>query len=135
MNTIKLKKDRSLIIIIGLLDAILWVSVFAMMILASSDGYLTAVLLLAVFAVLLTAATRSIARWKLLFDEEGVTYTPMMGRTKKLAYREILRVTIGQGYIIYDRNGGKWAVFADDSPGALKAINLMKAAGIKMDLY
>lgn len=135
MNTIKLRKDRNIVIVLCLLDAILWIALFATLILGSTGGFELQILFSAAAAVLLAAATRSIARWKLMFDENGVSCTPMIGRTKRLAYGEILRITIGQGYVIYDQSGSKWAVFADDSANALQAINLMKSAGVKVDLF
>ena len=52
-----------------------------------------------------------------------------------MIYCEITRVTIGQGYVIYDLSGSKWAAFADDSPNALQAIELMKTKGVKVDLF
>lgn len=135
MDTIKLKKDLTLTVILYILDAIIWIAVIAIPFLSDSpDDYLLSAFF-GVFAILLTAAVRSVTRWKLVFDGEGVTYTPMIGAAKRLAYREISRITIGQGYVIYDPSGSKWAVFADDSPNALKAIDLMKANGVKVDLF
>lgn len=135
MDTIRLHKNRSLTVIICVLDVIIWIAVIAILFLGESpDDYLLSAFF-GVFAIFLTAAICSIARWNLVFDGEGVTYTPMIGAAKRLAYREILRVTIGQGYIIYDSSGSKWAVFADDSTNAMNALNLMKAKGVKVDLF
>lgn len=137
MNTIKLQRNRSMTIILYLFVAIFWIVDLALLFLSitGESEYLLQALLFVVFAILLTAAVRSITRWKLVFDEESVTLTPMIGRAKKLAYREISRITIGQGYVIYDPAGSKWAVFADDSPSALQAIDLMKTKGVKVDLF
>lgn len=137
MNTIKLKKQLSLIVILYLFVIIFWIVDLALLFISVTGEYeyLLQALLFAAFAVLLTAAVHSIARWKLVFDDEGITYTPMIGRAKKITYREITRVTIGQGYVIYDPSGSKWAAFADDSANAAQAINLMKAKGVKVDLF
>lgn len=97
--------------------------------------YLLQVIFFALFGAILMVPTRAISRWKLVFDGEGITYVPMVGAQKKLTYHEIHRVTIGQGYVIYDMSGGKWAAFADDSPSALQTLNLMKAKGVRVELF
>ena len=137
MNIIKLKKSRSITVVLYLFVTIFWIVDLALLFISitGESEYLLQALLFVIFAILLTAAVRSITRWKLVFDEEGVTYTPMIGHAKKLTYREISRITIGQGYVIYDSAGSKWAVFADDSPSALQAIELMKTKGVKVDLF
>lgn len=137
MNTIKLRRNRSMTILLYLFVAIFWIVDLALLFISitGESEYLLQALLFVVFAILLTAAVRTVTRWKLVFDEEGVTYTPMIGRAKKLAYREISRITIGQGYVIYDPAGSKWAAFADDSANALQAIELMKTKGVKVDLF
>ena len=137
MNTIKLRRNRSMTIVLYLFVAIFWIVDLALLFISitGESEYLLQALLFVVFAILLTVAVRTVTRWKLVFDEEGVTYTPMIGRAKKLAYREISRITIGQGYVIYDPAGSKWAVFVDDSPNALQAIELMKTKGVKVDLF
>ena len=137
MNTIKLQRNRSLTIVLYLFVAIFWIVDLALLFLSitGESEYLLQALLFVVFAILLTVAVRTVTRWKLVFDEEGVTCTPMIGHAKKLTYREISRITIGQGYVIYDPAGSKWTVFADDSPNALQAIELMKTKGVKVDLF
>lgn len=137
MNTIKLRRNRSMTIVFYLFVAIFWIVDLALLFISitGESEYLLHALLFVLFAILLTVAVRTVTRWKLVFDEEGVTYTPMIGRAKKLAYREISRITIGQGYVIYDPASSKWASFADDSPNALQAIDLMKTKGVKVDLF
>ena len=137
MNTIKLQRNRSLTIVLYLFVAIFWIVDLALLFISitGESEYLLQALLFVLFAILLTVAVRTVTRWKLVFDEEGVTYTPMIGRAKKLSYPEISLITIGQGYVIYDPAGSKWAAFADDSPNALQAIELMKTKGVKVDLF
>lgn len=139
MNTIKLQKRSGILNICYVLVAIIWIATVFTLVYSYVDGslrdYLLQVFIFTLVGIFLTAAVCAISRWKLVFDEEGVTYVPMAGAQKRITYREIQRVTIGQGYIIYDSAGSKWVAFADDSSGALQALNLMKARGVRVDLF
>lgn len=139
MNTIKLQKNRGIVNLCYVLVAIIWIATIFTLVYSYVDGslrdYLIQVFVFTLVGALLTVGTYAIGRWKLVFDEEGVTYVPMAGAKKRLSYREIQRVTIGQGYVIYNPSGSKWVAFADDSPGALQALNLIKARGVRVDLF
>lgn len=139
MNTIKLQKRSGIHNICYVLVAIIWIATIFTLVYSYVDGslrdYLLQVFIFTLVGIFLTAGVCAISRWKLVFDEEGVTYVPMAGAQKRLTYREIQRVTIGQGYVIYDSSGSKWVAFADDSSGALQALNLMKARGVRVDLF
>ena len=139
-NPIKLRKSRGIVIFLYVLVAVIWLCIIGMVVFGfMEEGRLGEGLLnggiFTVFNIFLTTFTCAIGRWKLVFDGEGITCTPMFGAQKRLAYREILRVTIGQGYVIYDSSGSKWIAFGDDSSGAAQAIDLMKAKGVRVDLY
>lgn len=139
MNTIKLQKRSGTLNICYVLVAIIWIAAVFTLVYSYVDGslrdYLLQVFIFTLVGIFLTAGVGAISRWKLVFDEEGVTYVPAVGAKKRLTYREIQRVTIGQGYVIYDSSGSKWVAFADDSSGALQALNLMKARGVRVDLF
>ena len=139
MNTIKLQKRSGILNICYVLVAITWIATIFTLVYSYVDGslrdYLLQVFIFTLVGIFLTAGVCAISRWKLIFDEEGVTYVPMAGTQKRLTYREIQRVTIGQGYVIYDSSGSKWVAFADDSSDALQALNLMKARGVRVDLF
>lgn len=139
MNTIKLQKRSGILNICYVLVAIIWIATVFTLVYSYVDGslrdYLLQTFIFTLIGAFLTAGVCAIGRWKLVFDEEGVTYVPMAGAQKRLTYREIQRVTIGQGYVIYDQSGSKWVAFADDSSGALQALNLMKARGVRVDLF
>ena len=139
MNTIKLQKRSGILNICYVLVAIIWLATVFTLVYSYVDGslrdYLLQTFIFALIGIFLTVSVCAISRWKLVFDEESVTYVPMAGAPKRLTYREIQRVTIGQGYVIYDSSGNKWVAFADDSDGALQALNLMKARGVRVDLF
>lgn len=139
MNTIKLQKRSGILNICYVLVAIIWLATIFTLVYSYVDGslrdYLLQTFIFALIGIFLTVSVCAISRWKLVFDEEGVTHVPMVGAQKRLTYREIQRVTIGQGYVIYDSSGSKWVAFADDSAGALQALNLMKARGVRVDLF
>ena len=139
-NPIKLRKSRGIVIFLYVLVAVIWICIVAMIVFGfMEEGRLGEGLLdggiFTVFNIFLTTFACAIGRWKLVFDGEGVTCTPMFGAKKRLTYPEIQRITIGQGYVIYDSSGSKWVVFGDDSNGAASAISLMKAKGVQVGLY
>ena len=137
---IKLRKSRGIVIFLYVLVAAIWVCIIAMVAFGfMEEGRLEEGLMdggiFTIFNIFLTTFACAIGRWKLVFDWEGVTCTPMFGAQKRLTYREIQRITIGQGYVIYDASGSKWIAFGDDSDGAARAISMMKAKGVRVDLY
>lgn len=139
-NPIKLRKSRGIVIFLYVLVAIIWICIIGMIVFGfMEEGRLEEGLLngaiFTVFNIFLTTFACAIGRWKLVFDGEGVTFTPMFGAKKGLTYLEIQRITIGQGYVIYDSSGRKWVAFGDDSDGAARAISLMKAKGVRVDLF
>lgn len=137
---IKLRRSRGIVAVLWVLAALIWLCIIFMIVYGfMEEGELRESLIqggiFTVFNIFLTAITCAIGRWKLVFDGEGVTCTPVFGAAKRLTYREIQRITIGQRYVIYDSSGSKWTAFGDDSSGAVNAVNLMKAKGVRVDLY
>ena len=109
-NPIKLRKSRGIVIFLYVLVAVIWICIIAMVVFGfMEEGRLGEGLvdggIFTVFNTFLTTFACAIGRWKLVFDGEGVTCTPMFGAQKRLTYREIKRITIGQGYVIYDSSG------------------------------
>lgn len=77
------------------------------------------------------------ARRKLLFDQNGITYTPMLGATKNISYHEIGKVDIGtsRSYTIYLKDGTKFASFLGDADHARDALNRMTEKGVQTQLF
>ena len=92
----------------------------------------TNVLLLIIVVVL-----HLMARRKLLFDKNGISYTPMLGATKNISYHEIGKVDIGtsRSYTIYLKDGTKFASFLGDADHARDALNRMTEKGVQMKLF
>ena len=91
----------------------------------------TTVLMLAIIVLI-----HMMARRKLLFDQNGIIFTPMAGADKKISYREIGKVDIGssKNYTIYLTDGTNFASFLGDADNARDALQRMKEMGVKLQL-